>query len=256
MLFVVGFNLAIAKEGVRYYSMRRKGTADLQARQIDGNSLNYLIVEPDGYDETLEYPTIVLLHGFGASMSDLVGLAPAIDRTGYVYLFPNAPIPMQIGMGMTGYAWTPPGGDGNGHAAQRAEDLLAAFFDEVCERHALTHGEIVMGGFSQGGMMTYRFGLPRPEMFAGLAILSGHVPSPDALSERLPEHRGQPIFVAHGTHDNLIDVSEARRSRRFLESSGYAPQYHEYEMGHEINQDVLSTLNTWLRDLMPPLRMI
>ena len=80
----------------------------MQARQIDGNSLRYLVVEPDGYDVSLEYPTIVLLHGFGASMSDLAGLAPSIDRTGYLYLFPNAPIPMQIGMGMTGYAWTPP----------------------------------------------------------------------------------------------------------------------------------------------------
>ncbi len=245
--------MAIAKAGKRYYPMRRKGTADLQARQIDGNSLSYIIVEPDGYDETLEYPAIVLLHGFGASMSDLAGLAPAIERTGYLYLFPNAPIPMQIGMGMTGYAWTPPGGDGTDRAAERAEDLLAAFFDEVCERHHLTHGEIVMGGFSQGGMMTYRFGLPRPEMFAGLAVLSGRVPSPEALSERLPEHRGQPIFIAHGTQDTVIEVAAARRSREFLEKSGYAPQYHEYEMGHEINQEALSDLDSWLRDLMPPL---
>ena len=234
--------------------MRRKGTAALQARQIDGNSLSYIIVEPDGYDDTLEYPTVVLLHGFGASMSDLAPLAPAIDRSGYVYLFPNAPIPMQIGMGMTGYAWTPPGGDGTDHTAQRAEDLLAAFFDEVCERHALTYGDMVMGGFSQGGTMTYRFGLPRPEMFAGLVILSGRVPSPDALSERLPEYRGQPIFVAHGTQDTMIGVADARRSRKFLESAGYSPQYHEYEMGHEISQDVLSDLDSWLGDLMPPLR--
>ena len=248
------FNLPIAKGGSRYYPMRRKGTAALQARQIDGNSLSYIIVEPDGYDDTLEYPTVVLLHGFGASMSDLAPLAPAIDRSGYVYLFPNAPIPMQIGMGMTGYAWTPPGGDGTDHTAQRAEDLLAAFFDEVCERHALTYGEMVMGGFSQGGMMTYRFGLPRPEMFAGLVILSGRVPSPDALSESLPEYRGQPIFVAHGTQDAMIGVADARRSRKFLESAGYSPQYHEYEMEHEINQDVLSDLDSWLRDLMPPLR--
>ena len=234
--------------------MRRKGTAALQARQIDGNSLSYLFVEPDDYDDTLEYPTVVLLHGYGASMSDLAGLAPAIDRTGYVYLFPNAPIPMQIGIGMTGYAWTPPGGDGTDHATERAEDLLAGFFDEVMERHGITEGGMVMGGFSQGGTMTYRFGLPRPEMFAGLMILSGRVPSPDALSASLPEHRGQPIFVAHGTKDCMIRVADARRSREFLESAGYAPKYHEYEMEHEINQDVMSDLISWLHDLMPPLR--
>ena len=81
----------------------------MQAREIDGNSLAYIVVEPDGYDESQEYPAVVLLHGFGASMRDLAGLAPAIERAGYVYLLPNAPIQMQIGYGMTGYAWTPPG---------------------------------------------------------------------------------------------------------------------------------------------------
>ena len=85
-----------------------------------------------------------------------------------MYLFPNAPIRMQFEYGMTGYAWTPPGGQPGGEdAATRAEELLVGFFDEVMERHGLAEGDMVMGGFSQGGMMTYRFGLRRPEMFAG-----------------------------------------------------------------------------------------
>ena len=230
-----------------------KGTAILQARRIDGNSLTYLLVEPDGFDESLEYPAVVLLHGFGASMTDLASLAPMIDHTGYVYLFPNAPIPMQIGPGITGYAWTPPGEAGAEGAARRADELLAGFFDEVAERHGVADGGIVMGGFSQGGAMTYRFGLTRPEKFAGLVILSGRVQSAGELSESLPEYRDQPIFVAHGTLDTMIGIADARRSREFLESAGYGPQYHEYEMGHEINQDVMSDLVPWLHDVMPPL---
>ncbi len=215
----------------------------------------YVLVEPDDYDESQECPAIVLLHGFGASMSDLVGLAPAIERSGYVYLFPNAPIRMQMGMGMTGYAWTPPGQPGDEDAAIRAEELLAGFFDEAMERHSLTEGDIVMGGFSQGGMMTYRFGLRRPEMFAGLVILSGRVPSPDILAHNLPDHRDQPIFVAHGTQDAMIGVTDARESRDFLVGHGYSPRYREYDMAHEINQEVIADLALWLRDVMPPLRV-
>ena len=45
--------------------------------------------------ETRSYPMIILLHGFGAHMGDLASLAPAIDPTGYVYIFPNAPIPFR-----------------------------------------------------------------------------------------------------------------------------------------------------------------
>ncbi len=225
----------------------------MQAREINGNSLAYILVEPDGYDENEEYPTVVLLHGFGASMSDLAGLAPTIERSGYLYLFPNAPIPMQVGPGMTGYAWTPPGQSGGEDAATRAEELLAGFFDEAMERHGISEGGMVMGGFSQGGMMTYRFGLRRPDMFAGLVILSGRVPAPDALSENLPERRDQPVFVAHGKQDAMIGVNDARESRDFLTSEGYSPQYHEYHMGHEINQDVMSDLTLWLHNVMPPL---
>ena len=48
----------------------------MRAREIEGNSLAYILVEPDDYDESQEYPAVILLHGFGASMRDLVGLAP------------------------------------------------------------------------------------------------------------------------------------------------------------------------------------
>ncbi len=225
----------------------------MQAREIEGNSLAYILVEPDDFDENQEYPAVVLLHGFGASMRDLVGLAPSIDQSGYLYLFPNAPIRMHIGLGVTGYAWTPPGQSGGEGAAIRAEELLAAFFEEAMERHGIAEGGMVMGGFSQGGMMTYRFGLRRPDMFAGLVILSGRVPSPEILADNLPEHRDQPIFVAHGTQDSMIGVGDARESRDFLISEGYSPQYREYHMAHEINQDVMSDLAPWLHNVMPPL---
>lgn len=226
----------------------------MQAREIEGNSLAYILVEPDDFDENQEYPAIILLHGFGASMRDLVGLAPGIGRSGYLYLFPNAPIRMQFEYGMTGYAWTPSGGQPGGEdAATRAEELLVGFFDEAMERHGITEGGMVMGGFSQGGMMTYRFGLRRPEMFAGLVILSGRVTSPEILADNLPEHRDQPIFVAHGTQDAVIGVTAARESRDFLLSERYSPQYHEYNMAHEINQDVMSDLVPWLHNVMPPL---
>ena len=137
----------------------------MQSRQINGNSLRYLVVEPDDYDPLQEYPAVVLLHGYGASMNDLAGLSTMLDRTGYLYFFPNAPIQMQIGPGMSGYAWTPPRGSADAHtaerAAERAEELLVGFYDELVERHGVTDGGIVMGGFSQGGMITYQFRSPQ-----------------------------------------------------------------------------------------------
>ena len=57
----------------------------MQARRCQGRTLAYLMVEPDGYTAEVDYPLVVLLHGFGASMDDLAGLCPAIDRGGYLY---------------------------------------------------------------------------------------------------------------------------------------------------------------------------
>ena len=63
----------------------------------EGPGLQYLAVLPDGYDSEASYPLIIMLHGFGANMHDLAGLAPAINPSGYVYVCPNAPIPFNLG---------------------------------------------------------------------------------------------------------------------------------------------------------------
>lgn len=224
----------------------------MQAKEIQGQSLLYLAVEPDDYDPEANYPMIILLHGFGASMTDLAGLSSAIHPTGYVYIYPNAPIPMQVGPGMTGYAWTPPRDSGTEEDVVNAQDSLDILFQEVQERYQVESGNIILGGFSQGGMMTYRCGLSRPDLFAGLLVLSSRIPTDDTIGENLPEDRSQPIFVAHGATDAMISVEDARRSKTFLEDEGYSPEYHEYPMGHEINQAVINDAVSWLAGVLPP----
>ena len=224
----------------------------VEAQEHQGDSLRYITVEPEGFDPQRPYPMIVLLHGFGASMGDLAGLSPAIEPQSYLYLYPNGPIEMQVGYGMTGYAWTRPVQDGPSDDADQVESLIADLVQEVSERYRVAPGRIVLGGFSQGGMITYRLGLPNPELFGGLVVLSGSVRDPDRLAERLPADRSQPIFIAHGTDDGMISVEDARDSRRFLEASGYAPEYREYAMGHEITQDVVRDLKSWVQRVLPP----
>ena len=49
----------------------------MEAQQHEGKSLPYIVVHPNGYQEGVSYPMIILLHGYGANMADLAGLAPA-----------------------------------------------------------------------------------------------------------------------------------------------------------------------------------
>ena len=223
----------------------------MEAKESQGKTLRYIAVEPDGYQPNKKYPMVILLHGFGASMADLAGLCPAIDSKGYVYIFPNAHIEVQVGLGMIGYAWTQRGSN-SPEDGQRAEDLLATLVEEVMSEYGVEPGDVVLGGFSQGGMMTYRYGLPNPDIFGGLAVLSGRVSDPDALRATLPSSRTQAVFVAHGTSDAMIGVQDARDSLEFLKSEGYSPQYKEYSIGHEISQDVINDLVPWLHNVVRP----
>ena len=225
----------------------------MKAAQHQGRSLLYLTVEPDDYDASLQYPLFILLHGFGANMQDLASLAPAINREGYVYACPQAPLSFQIMPGMVGYGWTPRGAEATAEDIQNAEDALDTFFVEIMEKYNVSPGNVILSGFSQGGGMTYRCGLRQPAVFAGLAILSGTMPDPDSLRARLPQARSQPIFVAHGTVDSVLPIERGRTAHQFLESEGYRPRYKEYPIAHEISPEVLSDLVEWASAVLPPL---
>ena len=48
------------------------------------------------------FPTIIALHGWGASAHDLFGLAPILDAGRSLVLCPQGPVPVQTGPGAVG----------------------------------------------------------------------------------------------------------------------------------------------------------
>ena len=224
----------------------------MEAKEHQGRTLKYLTVEPDGFESAEGYPLVVLLHGYGANMGDLATLSPAIDSRRYVYAFPNGPVRLRLGYGSEGYGWSASVDGGVDESLEPSAQKLLEFFDEVMEKYEVERGRVVLGGFSQGGMMTYRCGLPDPGAFGGLAVLSSRIPEPERLEMLLPEDRSQSIFVTHGTADPLLPVEDGRRARRFLEDHGYSPDYREYEMGHQITEAVVRDLAGWIRDVLAP----
>ena len=222
----------------------------MEAKPFDTQSLRSLIVEPDDYDPDREYPLIFLLHGYGSNMSDLANLTPAISRTEYLYVCPNAPVAFDLGMGQTGYAWANLYGNTYDQEAMASEERFMDFLEELEAAYRVRQDLLILGGFSQGGMMTYQMGIPRPEKFAGLFALSSTVKSPDLIIPRLPQRRDQPIFVAHGTVDMIAEIKAGRGSIDLLQDWGFDPEYHEYEgMAHEIWQEVIDDFVDWLERL-------
>ena len=224
----------------------------MKAEINEGSGLQYITIVPDEYDSDSAYPLVVMLHGFGANMQDLAGLAPAINDTGYVYACPNAPIPFELGPGQTGFGWMTPRGGGTPEETAKSEQLLSDFFDTVFEQFHVMPGQALLLGFSQGGGMTYRCGLGRADKFAGLAALSATLPDSDELLARLPSERKQPIFIAQGRYDQMVSEDTAHSAKTFLENNGYSPDFHLYDMGHEISGEELGDLVPWMATVLPP----
>ena len=194
------------------------------------------------------FPTVVALHGWGASAHDLLGLAPLFP--GILVLCPQGKIELEIGPGTVGYGWFPmvPGQPPDPRAFLRASRQLRTFVDQAGERYPVDRRRLVILGFSQGAVMGYELALRRPERFRGLIALSSWLP--DVLASNLPqkeEQQGFPVLVVHGTEDQQIEVDRARESRRTLERFGVDLTYRELAMGHEIRPEALRVIADWLR---------
>jgi phospholipase/carboxylesterase len=226
----------------------------MKAREFPGNGLSYTTIEPDDYQPGGDYPVVIMIHGYASSMQEIARLAPRISRDGYIYACPNAPISFQVRSGRIAYGWSSPGSSPEQVEREEvsAAESLEPFFTDVFERYQVRPQQVLLMGFSQGGSLSLRCGLPRPEIFAGLASLSGYLPEAGALRERLPVWRNQPIFVAHGINDQYIPLDDARAVRAFLESQEYSPTYKEYPMRHEIAQLVLDDLEPWIKQVLAP----
>jgi len=215
------------------------------------STLEYLTVFPDGYQERAAYPLLIWLHGFGADMYDLAPLAKAIHPSGYLHVLPNAPLGGFDGPEGTVRAWFERGGKERPEAVRLALAALDAFVQEVLLKFHIPPSKALLVGFSQGGNLALRYGLPRSEMFAGLAALSCSLRRADDLRADLPVARTLPIFMAHGVADSMVPVDWGRSVAEFLKEQGFSPIYQEYPMGHEINESLLDELTVWIARTLP-----
>jgi phospholipase/carboxylesterase len=225
----------------------------MDAKVIESEPLQYVLVTPDGFTPDGSWPLVVMMHGFGANMYDLANLSPHIDPEGYVFAFPNAPYPLE-GTGGQGFSWMlgRPGVVVPAAPGASVDEMLEEFLAELMKSTGTKAGNVVLGGFSQGAGLTLSHGLLRPEAFSALVVLSGFFRTAEEVRPKLPAERKQPIFLVHGRQDMVIPLEQAHETKRFLETEGYVVEYHEYDMPHSITGDVIQDLAPWLHTHLPP----
>ena len=178
---------------------------------------------------------LVLLHGRGADEHDLFPLLDALDPDRGVHGYtPRGPLALPPG----GAHWYALGGiptPTRDHFLA-SYDALAGFLD------AIPYERIVLGGFSQGCVMSYALALgagrPRP---ATLLAMSGFIPRVAGFELDL-EPPFPPIAIVHGTYDPVIPVEFGREARDLLTAAGADVTYRESPIEHWIDPQVLPLL--------------
>jgi phospholipase/carboxylesterase len=222
--------------------------------------LDYVSLKDDGESSGAPARTILLLHGFGASMHDLAPLADAIDVPGATWFLPQAP------MALPGYpagrAWfprteaeletfatgvqfvqlrdyDPPG------LAESAREVI-----ELMRELGVPVPSTVIGGFSQGAMVAVEVILQSGVLPKALLLFSGSLISEQrwtrAANDRLS---GLKVFQSHGKNDAVLPFAEAAALGSLLDQAGADRTFVEFPGAHTIPSTVVSQAASFVSSL-------
>lgn len=195
-------------------------------------------------------PALIMLHGLHSNENDLMPLARAIDKRICV-ISVQAPLSDEPNQ----YKWFNMRFDGHkimcdDLQAERSRTILVQFIDEIVEAYNLDEKNIVLMGFSQGGMMAYQFAISTPHLVNGTAVLSSYVLESNKLKiGDVQDLRSSNLFISHGVDDQVIPYHRAVESMQFLDNLGVPYEFKLYTVGHKISEQNLIDVVNWLEDL-------
>ncbi len=213
-----------------------------------------------------EGPIVVLLHGFGAPGDDMVPIGQVLDAPRATrYVFPEAPLAFDMGF-LESHAWwmidmeqmaldiakgklreissrVP-----QGLAEARAR--VVALLEDVERRLAAKPEQIVLGGFSQGAMLSCDVALRTDRVLAGLILLSGTLIAQQEWVPLMPKRKGLRVLQSHGHGDPLLPFILAERLRDLLTQAGWSVEWLPFRGGHEIPPSVIRKTSSFLHEVL------
>jgi len=194
--------------------------------------------KPDGEGP---FPVILLLHGWTGD-ENVMWIFTARLPAGALLLAPRAPYPTPLG----GFGWHPY----KAKAWPWVDDFrpaIQALFALIGQDNfpAADFSRLHLMGFSQGAALAYTFLLLHPDRISSVASLSGFLPDG---AEHLTIHhalQGKPVFIAHGSSDDLVPVDRARKAVDLFQKAGATVTYCEDEVGHKLSANCFHGLESF-----------
>jgi phospholipase/carboxylesterase len=210
--------------------------------------------------------TVILTHGYGAPADDLLVLADIVKgRRGTRWIFPEGPLSLSMGYGDSRAWWVIDMARLEAdRAAGRVRDLssevprglpqarlaLETFLTALPNALTVDYRRTVIGGFSQGAMLTCDVVMRTAFPFAGLVQLSGSLLAKQDWKPAEAKRAGLPVFQSHGTQDPILPYVMAERLRDELVKAGLSVDWQSFHGGHEIPEPVLRRLSEFLERVL------
>jgi phospholipase/carboxylesterase len=240
-------------------------------RRLTAAGLDVIVAGGEDREGGGDGPLVVLCHGFGAPGEDLVPLFRQLAVPREVrFAFPAAPMDLGATIGPAyrgGRAWwmidpksledaqrgirqdrshTVPEG------LVEARNMVTELLRELGNVLGATPDKTILGGFSQGAMLSLDVALRLPNRPAGLCLMSGSIVAIDEWQPLFAALKGAPIVQSHGRSDPLLPFDVAETLRDLLRGAGADLRWVEFSGGHTIPGSVLDALGKLIEDVMTP----
>lgn len=179
---------------------------------VHGRTFRYGLYVPSNYEPSKPYALVICLHGAGFTGDAYLERWQTRLDEGYLVACPTLP---------QGNWWT-----------REAADVVLATLRAVQARYHVDPNRVFLTGMSNGGIGVYLVGSHYAPLFAGLAPMASGLD--DVLMPFLENLRHTPVYLIHGTQDQVMPVELSRTVAQELTRLGYRFTYREHDRTHPV----------------------
>jgi phospholipase/carboxylesterase len=194
---------------------------------------------------------VVLVHGRGASATDILGLAAELDFPALAYLAPEA----------AGHTWYPHTFLAPIEQNQPWLDSALSLLGETVNRvtaAGIPRSKVGIVGFSQGACLATEFVARNATRYGGLIAFTGGLIGPSGTKFVYSgDLSGTPCFLGAGDPDPHVPWQRVEESASVLSALGAAVTLRRYPgLPHTINEDEIEQAKNILRQLVAKKRVV
>jgi poly(3-hydroxybutyrate) depolymerase len=179
-----------------------------QTKKVDGTTVHYKVVLPDGYDSTKTYPAILAMGGGPQTMNTVDGILSRnfraeAEKRGYIVIAPAAP---------------------DGELFFDAGDrIFPEFLDMMLKDYKIKDNKFHAAGPSNGGIASFHVAAENPQYFQSVTAFPGYMWQPSAA--RLQAIAKMCVFMYVGEFDPYMWHNEMKKEAEYLRAKGTLARY-------------------------------